>query len=41
MNIMYKRENIYYFMVQVCQGGECVYSDYGLDLLGKIDNIFR
>lgn len=27
------------FTVQVCQGGECVHSDHGLDLPGKTDNI--
>lgn len=28
-------------MVQVCQGGECIHSDHGLDLPGKTDNNSR
>lgn len=38
-NTQCTREYIHCIMVQVCQGGECVHSDHGLDLPGKTDNI--
>lgn len=40
-NTQCTREYIHCIMVQVCQGGECVHSNHGLDLPGKTDNISR